>query len=205
MVFGGCSSEVPVNDSLTSTSEIVVNSSLPNSINQTVVSKPDYISEDGEYFWENASVYEIINPEESKDLLNADEAVSLLSSKGFGSFPITYEYSVQGEYQGKVSVADHSEEKSPMYQTYYISSNEEVWTIYVINGKTFAYPVSFNLQSSLPAELLISETEQLTSYDYSDNLFLIIVPNPDTTIVKTVKDINAETLDKLTIEEINKL
>ena len=91
-----------------------------------------------------------------------------------------------------------------MYQTYYISSNEEVWTIFVINGKIFANPVSYNLQSGLPAPLLISETKELTSYDYQDNLFLELIPDESVAIIKTVETINAETLDKLTIEEINK-
>ena len=181
-----------------------VNTSSESKEQRSEVAIPETISEQGEYFWNNATVYSVINVSDSKDLQNGQETITLLDERGFNEYAVTYECSDTGEYQGKAEASDHLNDKSPMYQTYYISSNEEVWTIFVINGKIFANPVSYNLQSGLSAPLLISETKELTSYDYQDNLFLELIPDESVAIIKTVETINAETLDKLTIEEINK-
>ena len=53
-------------------------------------------------------------------------------------------------------------------------------------------------------ELLISESEELTSYVNEVNKFYVTIPKDSAAIVQTVKKINAETLDKLTLAEINK-
>ena len=86
-----------------------------------------------------------------------------------------------------------------------MSANGDIWSISVVNGMIIANPASFNLNSELTAQLLISESEKLTSYDNATNKFFVTIPYESEVIVKTVDKIDAETLDRLTVEEINKL
>ncbi|MBQ9910069.1 MAG: hypothetical protein IJM50_00940 [Lachnospiraceae bacterium] len=205
VLLGGCKARNQETVAPSGEVETFSNPEIETTISESGISRPEQISEEGGYFWDNATVYEMIEIDDSKEVLKADNTISLLNDRGFGTYPVTYEYSVDGDYLGEVRAGEGSGEKSPMFQTYYISSGKEVWTVFVINGQLFANPVSYNLQSTLSAPMVISESELLTSYDYSDNLYLVLAPDSSTAIVKTVKEINAETLDKLTIEEIDKL
>ena len=108
---------------------------------------------------------------------------------------------MDGGYNDETEALETSTDKHPMYQTYYVSKNEELFTICVINGSIIVIPVSFNLESDLETELLISESEELTSYVDEVNKFYVTIPKNSVAIVKIVEKINAETLDKLKIEE----
>ena len=65
----------------------------------------------------------------------------------------------------KEQEAKSSKEKHPIYQTYYTSVNNEVWTIIVINGSFIANPVSYNAQSERGAQLIVAESIVITGYD----------------------------------------
>ena len=153
-----------------------------------------------EYYGNNSELIEIIPAEESENALNESEVTQLLLNKGFNESPITYDFSITGDYVGKTEISEGSTDIHPMYQTLYLSKNEEVWVIYVINNSVFAYPFSFNMDSNLSVEMLISESENVTSYDDATNQFYITVPHSSEIYIHTVGDINAETLDGLTIE-----
>lgn len=175
---------------------------LPENTKPTIPENP---SEADKYYFNNSEVLQVIDVDKSKDLLTEKEAKALLEELGFGAYPITYNHSIDGTYCSETEVDADSTEKHPMYQTYYKSENGEVWVVYIINGAIFANPASFNLQSDLVAQLLISESEALTSYEDEANKFYVTIPNEDAIIVKTADKINAETLNSLTIEVISKL
>ena len=166
---------------------------------------PDRPTKADEYYFENSEVIEVIDAKESDNVLNETEVIAILEDRGFIDYPITYEFSIDGEYKDETVVSEGSTDKHPMYLTYYVSESSEVWTIFVINGAIIANPASFNLDTKLEAQLLISESKELTSYDDEANRFYVTVPKESEVIVKVVDEINAETLDKLTIEEIDKL
>ncbi len=154
------------------------------------------------YYKNNADLLEIIKAGESDDVLNETEAKTFLDGRGFGDYAITYEYSIAGNRTEETELTEDSASKHPMYQSIYVSKNEEAWIIYVINGSIFAYPFSFGLESDLGVDLIFSESSTLTSYDDATNQFYVTIPHASEMIVKTVETINAETLDNLTIEEI---
>lgn len=168
----------------------------------TKPTKPENPSEADEYYWDNSEVVNVIDAQESNDVPTETEVIAILEERGFVDYPITYEYSIDGEYDEETEVLEGSTDKHPMYQTYYVAENGDVWTIFVINGAIFANPASFNLESELGAQLLFSETKELTSYDDETNKFYVTIPKESAAIVKVVEKIDAETLDKLTIEEI---
>lgn len=167
--------------------------------------KPENPSTADEYYWNNSEVITVVDVKESNDLLTEKQVIDVLEERGFIDYPITYEYSIDGEYDYATEVSENSTDKHPMYMTYYMSEVGEVWTIFVINGTIIANPASFNLESNLEAQLLISESEELTSYDSETNKFYITIPKESAAIVKIVEKIDAKTLEKLTIEEISKL
>ena len=164
--------------------------------------KPENPSEADEYYWGNSKVIEVINVKESETVLTEKEVISLLEDRGFVGYPITYEYSMDGEYDDETEVVSESLEKHPMYQTFYVSENGEVWTIFIINGEVFANPVSFNAESELDVQLLFSESSKLTSYNNEVNKFYVTIPYESSVIVKEVNRIDSDELDKITVEEI---
>ncbi len=169
------------------------------------IAKPENASPAEEYYWENSNVIEVKKAEKSNDVLTEKEAKCLLDERGFTDYPIIYEFSIDGEYINETEVVDDSTNKHPMYLTYFVSDSGELWTVYIIDGDVFANPASFNLESSLSASILFSESEKITSYDDVTNKFYVTIPYESAVIVKTIRTINAETLNKLTSEEISKL
>lgn len=151
-----------------------------------------------EYFQNNATIVDVIDASISEDVLTESQVFSILRDRGFTEYPITCNYSMDGTYDPEMVFSENSTTMHPMYETYYITSEDEVWTIFVINGAIMAQPVSYNLQSGLGVEVLLSETNTLTSYDGVTNQFYETIPNDSTIILKTVDRIDAETLETLT-------
>ncbi|MDE6662607.1 MAG: zinc ribbon domain-containing protein [Lachnospiraceae bacterium] len=158
-----------------------------------------------EYFQQHSQVMEEINVNDSNEVLTEAETVEILAERGFKDVPITTEYTMDGIYNDAYEISDASSVKHPIYETYYVSENDELWTIMVINGDVMAIPVSYNLQSTLGVQVIISESTSVTSYDSSTNKFYKNVPNESVMIVKVVEKIDAETLENLTIEVIDTL
>lgn len=166
---------------------------------------PENPSESDKYYWNNSTVISVTPVDEATNVMSESEVSVKLAERGFVDYPITYNYSITGEYCDETEIEDSSNNKHPMYMTYYMTKSGEMWSIFVIGQSIIANPVSFNLESDLEAEQLISETRELTSYDYAENKFYVTIPYESEVIVKTVKTINAETLNRLTIEEMKKL
>ena len=161
---------------------------------------------DDEGTWENAKeVVQVINVEDVSDIPTEDQVIETMEERGFEDNSIVYEFTNSGDYCDETEVESGSTEKRPMYLTEYLSENGEVWTVYIINGALFAYPASFNLDSELEAEVLVSETDEITSYDYETNRYYVTIPDRAGAIVKVVDRIDAETLDSLTADVLSRL
>lgn len=163
---------------------------------------PDNPTETDEYFWGNYIVVDVINVTESQDVLTESEVIRMLAERGFDDYPVTYDYSMEGEYNGELEAQSESNQKHPMYMTVYKTETGDTWSIFVINGSVYANPVSFNLDSDLDAPVLFSESNQLTSYTSEGNKFYLIIPYETATILKEVDKIDATTLNKIVSEEI---
>lgn len=163
------------------------------------------IPEEENYYRENGEVVRIIDANTSEDVPTEEEVMTLLSERGFADFPVTFDYGMDGAYVGQEEIAGDAATKHPMYQTNFITENQELWTIFVINGSVVANPVSYNLESSREAQLLISESQEITSYNGKTNKYYVTIPKESAVIVRTVDKIDAETLNQLTCEEIDGL
>ncbi len=156
------------------------------------------------YYWDNSQkVIAVIDAKQSNDIPSDSEVINILEERGFTGCTVTYEYDLDGNYYEETEISDSSSEKHPMCLAYYMNDRGEMWTIHVINGKVLAYPSTFNLDSDLQAEIIVSETKEITSYDYETNKYIVTIPKDTAAIVMTVDRIDAETLEKLTVEEIS--
>lgn len=157
-----------------------------------------------DYFQQNSQIVNAIDVSDSEGVLTEAESSSTFGERGFKDYPITTEYSMDGNYNDATEISNSSSVKHPMYQTYYVNDSDELWIISLIDGDIVANPVSYNMQSALETQLIVSESEIITSYDSSTNKYYKTVPNESTLIVRIVDKIDADTLDTLTIEELGK-
>lgn len=155
------------------------------------------------YFAENATV---ISAENASGLGSTEAATyKNLSERGFVQNPITTQYSMDGTYMQEKEISSAVQDRHPTYQTYYQTQSGDFWSVYEINGAVFANPVFYNLDNDTGIQLLISETDTLTSYDSTKNKFYVTKPNEDVVTLKTVAKIDAATLETLTAGEIDNL
>lgn len=173
-----------------------------NSLNTDGVPE-DYIVEFPdieEFFEENSEVVSVIDVSSSQVL--TEEAVeSLMTEIGFDDYPITSCYSIEGEYYEATEVTG-STTTHPMYEVYYVNECDELWVVNVIDNMIMATPVSYNMQSDT-VPMVVSETNEIVSYDSSTNRFYRTIPNTDVVNVLVVERIDSETLNSLTVEVIS--
>lgn len=168
------------------------------------VSNPDIIDTDI-YYRENAEVIKEISVMKSKDIKKEEEVYEDLVSRGFDQQAIITEYDIEGNYLDETEISEESKEKHPMYQTSYINEHGDVWTIMVINDSIAAFPVTYYLDKGISTEVILSEKDTVTCYDEYRNKFYEIIPGAEMAIVKHIDTINAETLNMLTNEAIDRL
>ena len=142
-----------------------------------------------EYFENHAKVLKEIDAKDSKN-----------SERGFSDCILTEVYSLEGDLEPENEVTEKTSDIYPMYQAYYESANGNVWLIYSINSSLMAVPILNNIQPQGGAELIVSESNTLVSYDSVKNKFYETIPNSTEINVKTVDSITADVLDSLTIE-----
>lgn len=157
------------------------------------------------YFQQSSQVVEEISVNDSNEILTEEETIEILAERGFKDVPITTEYTMDGVFNPACEISDSSSIKHPVYETYYITEKGELWEIMMVNGDVMAIPISYNLQSTLGIQVVISESTSVTSYDSATNKFYKNVPNETVMIVKVVEKVDAETLENLTIEVIDEL
>lgn len=150
-------------------------------------------------------VVKITDAKESADVPSEKEVTKLLSDRGFITDNIVTDYTMDAEFLDEAKIDENSTEKHPIYKMLYGSESEILWNVFVINGVVSAYPVSYNLVSERQAVLLITETDTVTSYDYTSNRFFETIPKESTMIVRKVSRIDKETLDSLTIGGLSEL
>lgn len=200
--FAACGSSGNKTESITGDDAESAESASLDNAGTAGLAMPENPSEADEYYWENSTVLEVIDANTSEDVPTEAEVIEILEDRGFTDYSVSYEYTMDGEYVQDTEIGGSSSEKRPMYYTYFVSDQGDVWTVFVINGEVFANPASFNLDSELGAQLLISETGTLTSYDHDTGQYYVTIPKETAVILKTVDRIDADTLNGLTSEEI---
>ena len=169
---------------------------------ETLPCDNDYKNAD-EYFHKNTTVHSEFTAEEAENIRTESEAFINLQSRGFTTFSILAEYDMEGVITQGYEISPDSQEKHPMYQTYYVTATGDTWMILEINGVIMANPLSYNQYAK--KIIVLSETDTITSYDNSLNKFYVNIPKEGVTQVKKVDRISAEVLETLTADELSKL
>lgn len=177
------------------------NITIPKKENVTYVEYPDV----DKFFENNSEVKSIVDISKSKDIMTEKEAVSELEKRGFNNTAITTEYDMAGNYFEAKEISKDSEEMHPSYTAMYQTQNGDIWTLSIIGNQITANPLSYIYQSEDERSLMIIEDDTVISYDSHGNRYFFTIPHEDYLIVKTVKTIDSETLEALTIEEIELL
>lgn len=165
--------------------------------------KGGFGSSDAEKFYnENGEVVSKTNVEESEKLQTEKQVSDNMANLGFGQYPVTYRHSLDGEYVDDTEISDSSDDKHPVYRTYYVTPDELLWTINIIDGGITAYPVFYNEQYT-DVEVLVSEKESYTGYDIETGTFFDVIPDPNNMKIIVVDKIDPETLNGLTKEVID--
>ncbi len=157
------------------------------------------------FFSQHGEVINRIEANESENVHTGAEIVSDMNGRGLTQYPVTGEYSMSGQYSETTDVSADSDTKHPIYTTYYVASNGDLWTISEINGQVTAYPVTYNMNSGLNTEVIVAETNTIVSYDSGTNRFYETIPAATALTVKTVERIDAETLDRLSAEGVGSI
>lgn len=148
----------------------------------------------------DSETLESMDEREYVEILSEAEAYRFLSQRGFGDLPITTNYSMEGQYFDSVEISDSASTRHPAYETKYESDSGEIWTLSLIGKDITAYPLLFNLEASLEAEMIVAESEMVTSYNSETNMFYKSIPKDSALIVKLVNKVDKDTLDRMTAE-----
>lgn len=151
------------------------------------------------YFNENSKVIEVISVSDSNDIYTETDVIELLEERGFTEYEITTSYSFDGRFKREEVVTSGSSDKHPVYETYFLAG-DELWTITVVEGCIMATPSSYNLAHVKDTPVLISESEEIMSYDSSTNSYYKTVPDSKVLDVRIVDRIDAKTLETLDLE-----
>lgn len=154
-----------------------------------------------DYFEKNTEIVNKTIVSKSKIVYKEKDIFEELTQRGFVDYPITSDYSMNGEYTGIIEVSDSSTDRHPMYQTSYITENGDMWSIIVVNDRIMASPISYNEQSDSSVPMIISEQETIESYDSNTKKFYETIPKESVVYVKRVDRIDSQTLDKLFFSE----
>jgi hypothetical protein len=157
-----------------------------------------------EYLEEIGEIRKIYSVDSSESIQTEEKLVDMLSERGFDQYDVETNYSMDGEYYDSKVVSDDSTEEHPIYETYFVSADESMWSIEIVNGSIYASPFSYNLEEDLQVPVILSETEYITFYDSATNQFFEVIPDSSEMIVKVVTKIDAEMLEGFTTEEIDK-
>lgn len=158
-------------------------------------------SEAEKYYKESGEVLSKVNVESSKTLETETEIISDMRERGFEECPVTYNYSLDGEFNKETEVSESSEEKHPIYDTVYMDG-EQMWIVTTTNGTVTAYPL-FHPRNSDGIEILYSETASINCYDAEKGVFFETIPDKAALDLRTVESIDAKTLSELTEEVAN--
>ncbi len=155
------------------------------------------------YFRENSSIKSVEAVKDSGKSLSEKDAIKELASRGFTDYPVMSSFSISGEYYESFEVSETSDEIHPMYNTYYVNSSGELWSVMIVEDTVMASPAALVLQDDNPRQILVTERDTIVSYDNKDNRFYRTVPNDDALEVHNCDRIDSAQLDSLTLEVLS--
>ncbi len=162
------------------------------------------------YFEENTTLHEVkdVVPEE---MLSEAEAIEFLTKKGFTDHHVTYDHTADCKLVDDQEASADSSDKHPCYRTSFTSKANVIWNIDIVGKTITGTPLYWDGAENLWDQdldldsIYFAETDRICSFYYLTKKFYISTPNESVGQLQMIDEINAETLDKITAEELTKL
>lgn len=138
---------------------------------------------------------------QSENLFSEKDILELLKSKGFNDCSVFTSFNLDGEYSDMMEISYSSSEFHPVYETIYVSENQNIWSIIIIENSIFAAPVNYNYDENIRVPVLVSENDYIVSYDNETSQFFKVRPFESEMQLKVISEITAAELDKLSEED----
>lgn len=142
---------------------------------------------------------------ESESIMTENEVRSFLSERGFDQYPITADANIDGKLFENGEIGESTTDKHPTYQTFHVTSNGDYFTILVLDGTIYAYPLSYSIQKEMEKTIIISETEKLVCYDIVTNTYFTIKPKKELFDIIIADRIDSNSLEKYSDDMIYSL
>lgn len=155
-----------------------------------------------EYFEENSKVLDTYTIDEADNIKTEAEVAENISDRNLGTETLIPIYGEDGTTVLQGEDETDTDIKSPMYQSTYVNSSDEIWSIIVIADRIYAYPMSYMAQSEDGVEVIVSEQESILSYDGVSGKFFETIPEKEVLRVMVVDEINQTVLDELTVDKL---
>lgn len=152
------------------------------------------------YFEERAEIISVTPVKKSKYTLTEKDVMDEFEARGFTQYPVTTSYSYDGKYADPVKISSSSSDKHPIYETYYVTSKNEIWVITALDGMILATPSTYNVSNTGKVPVLISESEEIASYDSTTNSIYLTKPKAEAVDVRVVKRIDAQAIESMRLE-----
>ena len=153
------------------------------------------------YYAEIGEVLSVTETAKSDAVQTEKDVTAELRARGFTE-KITTSYAMGGKFLDEAAVSADSTDRHPVYEMYFTSSEKVLWLISEVNGVIMAQPLTY-LNDNPDSPVLLAEGESVTAYDSASDSFYELVPSRYT--LKTVDRIDFETLDGLTLREVEQL
>lgn len=210
LILSGCSTSNTDNDNSSREQQESFKELLSQSESS---SDEDEIPDPEEKIRENADAYYgyytdvvSVSPADKSSAPSGKEIVKELCNRGFDTDSVITNYDQDGSLsEENTYITDQTTEKYPLYKFRYTSESDVLWTVYVINGNYYAWPAIYNLESEREIPIIISETENIVSFDSTTNRYYETKPHKDVINVIKIDKIDKVTLDQYTAVEMDKL
>lgn len=140
----------------------------------------------------------VVNALESDDVRTEEEVYDDFYERGFTAFPITSHYTIEGEYYPDERISSYGSNRHPVYETVYETEAGVRWIVSELNGVITASPETALENASAPLTV-VSENENLVSYDCETNRFYMLQPSASLIRLVRLPHIDAEALESLQI------
>ena len=148
---------------------------------------------------ENGSVTDTTAAQDAKGVLTEAQIWENFDKRGFTQSPIITNYTMEGAYADAAEISKDGSDTHPLYRTHYTAKDGTLWSIMYINGTVMATPLTYQDDEELTnPPLILSESENLISYDNVTNSFYTTKPNEAQMQLKKVDTINAKMLEEYT-------
>ncbi len=182
-----------------------VTEAAPVETEAPATTEPEPRTEADEYYENTSEKITATAHANAENTLSEKEVTALFAERGFEEIEITYEYDLDGKAVDEAAADKASDAKHPMYQAMYQAAEGDIWAVCVVGKALYARPLSYNFESDTEIEYIFGEDDELICYADENNKLYTTVPKDTAVSYHVVEKINAEALDKLTFEEIEKL